>query len=363
MKSSKSCGIDGLDAYSLKISAEHIAPALHHITTLSIMQCRFPTSWKQSKVIPLHKKQSKLEPKNYRPVSILSPLSKVVECVIYDQVYNYFSDNNLFHPSMNGFRKRRSTLTALLQMYERWVQSANDGKINGILLGDLSAAFDLVSADILLKKLEIYGVDKCMLEWIKSYMTDRKQAVWIDNSYSNYLDVNIGVPQGSIIGPLMFIIFANDLPYCVTCGIDSYADDSSLTSSKHTIQEINEDLTKNGDNLSQWMKENQLCLNADKTHILVTGTGRRLSGIDVAREGDVRLEGQKLEESLEKAENILGVIIQSDLKWTKQVQSLRTKLKHRLAGLAKIRNIVCTRLKKQIAEGIFTSVLTYCLPF
>ena len=362
MKSSKSCGIDGLDAYSLKIAAEHIAPALHHITTLSIMQCRFPTSWKQSKVIPLHKKQSKLEPKNYRPVSILSPLSKVVERVIYDQVYNYFSDNNLFHPSMNGFRKRRSTLTALLEMYERWVQSANDGKINGILLGDLSAAFDLVSADILLKKLEIYGVDKCMLEWIKSYMTDRKQAVWIDNSYSNYLDVNIGVPQGSIIGPLMFIIFANDLPYCVTCGIDSYADDSSLTSSKHTIQEINEDLTKNGDNLSQWMKENQLCLNADKTHILVTGTGRRLSGIDVAREGDVRLEGQKLEESLEKAENILGVIIQSDLKWTKQVQSLRTKLKHRLAGLAKIRNIVCTRLKKQIAEGIFTSVLTYCLP-
>ena len=176
MKSSKSCGIDGLDAYSLKIAAEHIAPALHHITTLSIMQCRFPTSWKQSKVIPLHKKQSKLEPKNYRPVSILSPLSKVVERVIYDQVYNYFSDNNLFHPSMNGFRKRRSTLTALLQMYERWVQSASDGKINGILLGDLSAAFDLVSADILLKKLEIYGVDKCMLEWIKSYMTDRKQA-------------------------------------------------------------------------------------------------------------------------------------------------------------------------------------------
>ena len=196
------------------------------------MQCRFPTSWKESKVIPLHKKLSKLEPKNYRPVSILSPLSKVVERVIYDQVYNYFSDNNLFHPSMNGFRKRRSTLTALLQMYERWVHSANDGKINGILLGDLSAAFDLVSADILLKKLEIYGVDKCMLEWIKSYMTDRKQAVWIDNSYSNYLDVNIGVPQGSIIGPLMFIIFANDLPYCITCAIDSYADDSSLTSSK-----------------------------------------------------------------------------------------------------------------------------------
>ena len=125
---------------------------------------------------------------------------------------------------------------------------------------------------------------------------------------------------------------------------------------------INEDLTENGEKLSQWMKENQLCLNADKTHILVTGTGRRLSGIDVAREGDVRLEGQKLEESLEKAENILGVIIQSDLKWTKQVQSLRTKLKHRLAGLAKIRNIVSTRLKKQIAEGIFTSVLTYCLP-
>ena len=362
IKSNKSTGIDGLDGYSVKLAAEHIAPVLHHIITLSIMQCKFPSSWKLAKVLPLHKKQNKLEPKNYRPVSILSPLSKVLENVIYDQVYSYFSRNDLFHPSMMGFRKNRSTLTALLQMYDRWVQSAANGKINGVLLCDLSAAFDLVNKDILLEKLKIYGIDTCVSDWINSYMSDRKQAVWIDSVYSNLLDIAVGVPQGSILGPLLFIIYASDLPHCVSCDIDSYADDSSLTSRKRTLQEISEDLTTNGRKVSQWMKDNQLCLNADKTHILVTGTSRKLSNINVHDDANVQLEGLRLQESEEKCENIFGVIFQSELKWNKQVLAVCAKLKQRLGGLSKIRHVANTRTKKLVADGIFTSILTYCIP-
>ena len=362
LKPSKSCGVDGLDTYSLKIAAKVVAPVLHHIVVLSIMQCKFPTSWRVAKVLPLHKKDSTLEPKNYRPVSILSPLSKVLERVVYNQVYDYFSNNQLFHPSMMGFRKNRSTLTALLQMYDRWVNSAESGKISGVLLLDLSAAFDLVSSDILLKKLKVYGAQDCMLEWIGSYMTGRQQCVWIDNVFSGLLDVDIGLPQGSILGPLMFNIFASDLPNCVSCDIDSFADDSSLTSSSYNLEGINTDLTSNATNVSKWMMENQLCLNADKTHVLVTGTSQRLGRMDVSQNINVMLNGQRLEESREKCENILGVQVESDLKWYKHVQFLRCKLKSRLAGLAKIRKVASVDSKLRVADGIFTSTLTYCLP-
>ena len=137
LKSSKCVAVDELDSYSLKISADVVTGPVHHLITLSIMQKRFPTAWKYAKVLPLHKKLSILERKNYRPVSILSPLSKVFERAIYDQIYQYFSRNRIFHPNLMGYRKNRSTLSAVLQMYDRWVRGASDGKISGIVLLDL----------------------------------------------------------------------------------------------------------------------------------------------------------------------------------------------------------------------------------
>ena len=363
LKSSKSVGVDELDSYSLKIAAEIIGPSVHHIVTLSIMQRKFPSSFKFAKVLPLHKKLCPLERQNYRPVSILSPLSKVLERVIYEQIYEYFSQNNIFHPNLMGFRKNRSTLTAVLQMYDRWVCGAKEGKINGVILLDLSAAFDLVDCNILVQKLKIYGLDEEFSEWVSSYLTDRKQAVWIDHVMSEWLDVTVGVPQGSILGPLMFIIFANDLPHSLTCQLDTYADDSTLTSTKRTVEELNEEMTENCALVSDWMWRNQLCLNADKTHLLITGTSQRMNRMDIPNELNVVMDGFQLTESEEHSEYLLGVHIQGDLKWTKQVDEVKSKLKTRLTGLCKIRNIVpSTNFRKQIAEGIFTSVLVYCIP-
>ena len=309
LKSSKSVGIDELDSYSLKVAAEIIAPAVHHIVTLSIMQRKFPSAFKYAKVLPLHKKLCQLERQNYRPVSILSPLSKVLERVIYEQIYEYFSNNNIFHPNLMGFRKNRSTLTAVLQMYDRWVCGAKDGKINGVILLDLSAAFDLVDANILVEKLKIYGLDDEFAEWVTCYLTSRRQAVWIDHVLSDWLDVTVGVPQGSILGPLMFIIFANDLPHSLTCPIDTYADDSTLTSTKSTVEELNEDLNENCALVSKWMWENQLCLNADKTHLLVTGTSQRMKRMDIHENLNIVMDGFKLSESEEHSEYLLGVHI------------------------------------------------------
>ena len=209
------------------------------------MQQKFPTGWKFTKIVPLHKKLCPLKPENYRPVAILSPLSKILEKVMYEHIYGYFSRNNLFHPSLHGYRRDRSTMTALLSMYDKWVMAASRGQVSGVVLVDLSAAFDLVSPALLIQKLKVYGFQEDILNWISSYLTDRYQAVWIDHVFSSFLENSIGVPQGSNLGPLFFLIFFNDLPTFIKEDIDCYVDDSTLKASG-----IDED--------GSWMNSNSL---------------------------------------------------------------------------------------------------------
>ena len=139
--------------------------------------------------------------------------------------------------------------------------------------------------------------------------------------------------------------------------------DSTLASTKDSIEELNDDLNHNCYLVNQWMYQNQLCLNADKTHLLITGTSQRLSRMNIDEKIDINMDGLKLKESEDKSEYLLGIYVQSDMKWSKQVDELKSKLKARLTGLGKVRNIVSSlRLRKTIAEGIFNSILTYCVP-
>ena len=360
LSNSRSTGIDELDNFSVKLAAESISQPIHHIVTLSIMQKKFPESWKYSKVLPLHKKDDQLEMKNYRPMAILSPLSKVLEKIVYEQIYSYFSRNQLFHPNLHGYRKNLSTQTALLQMYDRWVRAAAGGQLSGVVLLDLSAAFDLVDSDLLLQKLKAYGFDDDSLLWVHSYLTNRYQAVWIDHALSDFLPCKVGVPQGSNLGPLFFLIFFNDLPQSLNCETDAYADDTTLTVSGESVEEIGAKMTENCELVSTWMAENKLKLNADKTHIMTVGTSARLQ----MQSSQVRvvMDGLTLEESKDKVETLLGLQIEPILKWHKQIEELLKKLKKRLTGLANLRSIIPFHLRKRITEGMFTSVLSYCLP-
>ena len=218
----------------------------------------------------------------------------------------------------------------------------------------------MVSPDILLKKLEIYGIQKELLAWIASYLSDRSQAVWIDHTLSEFLPCPIGVPQGSNLGPLFFMLFVNDLPFILSCNMDQYADDSSLTATGKTVEDINEKLEDNCGIVSNWMMENKLKLNADKTHVMTLGTRERLRmpGNQVS----VWMDGLLLEESEAKCETLLGCQISADLKWHDQVQELLKKLKNRLTGLAHIRFVLPYNYRKIVSEGLFNSILGYCLP-
>ena len=320
LKNTRSTAIDKLDNYCVKVSADVIDKPLHHIITLSILLNRFPRSWKYSKVIPLHKKGCKLEKKNYRPVAILSPLSMILEKVVYEQLYDYFSKNKIFDLNLHGYRQHRSTQTALMVMYDRWIQAAAAGQVSGAVLLDLSAAFDLVDPDLLIKKLRIYGLEEDFLYWINSYLSERHQAVWQDHTLSDFLHCEVGVPQGSKLGPLFFLIFFNDLPSTLENEVDSYADETTITATAPTVAEIGSSLTEDCAKVSQWMRSNKLKLNPDKTHIVTLGTQHRLRTLGETVQ--VTMDDILLEEDVQKCEYLLGCSIQVNLKWQKQVSLL-----------------------------------------
>ena len=156
--------MDTIDTYSLKFAGQHIIPALTHIINLSIETQQFPTSWKTAKIIPLHKKDDPLNPKNYRPVVILPILSKVLEKAVFIQIIDYMNTNHLLHPNHHGFRAGHSTTTGLIQMYDAWVEALDRDQYTGACFLDLSAAFDIVDHPLLLEKLKLYGLIAISLE-------------------------------------------------------------------------------------------------------------------------------------------------------------------------------------------------------
>ena len=333
LKTKKSTSVDQLDNFSVKIAADYLARPLHHVISLSIMQQKFPSCWKFTKIIPLHKKNSTLKKENYRPVAILSPLSKVLEKAVYEQIYSYFEKSNLFHSALHGYRGNRSTLTALLTMYEKWVKAASHGQVTGVVLADLSAAFDLVSPTLLIRKLKIYGFRDDILAWLTSYLTGRFQSVWIDHTFSEFIENNIGVPQGSNLGPLLFLIFFNDLAVSFNGDLDCYADDSTISTTGQNVFEVEEKLNSRCLFLSNWMKENKFKLNAEKTHLMVVGTSAKLKNLPQI---EVRMNETNLHDNSKEKEILLGVVIQNNLKWSSQIALLCGKLKKRIAVLDRL---------------------------
>ena len=253
LKTKKSTSLDQLDNYAIKLVADRVAAPLHHVITLSILQEKFPSEWKKAKIFPLFKKGSEVHKENYHPVSILSPLSRVLEKLVYSQIYDYFEKHKLFSSSLHGYRQNRSTLTALLCLYDKWITVTSNRQIPGIVLVDLSAAFNLGNPQILLKKLKIYIIQDEMLNWIQRYLTDREQTVWIDHIFIEFLSSNLGVPQGSNLGPLFSDFFVPTTSNYINESIESYADDSTLSASGSKISFISNRLSEDCSNLSGWM--------------------------------------------------------------------------------------------------------------
>ena len=178
LKNSSATGVDYIDTRTIKLIAEIIAPVLTFIINLSIQSSTFPTIWKWAKVIPLLKSMSAdaILPKSYRPVALLPILSKVMEKVVFSQLVEYLEHNKLIHPNLHGSRGGHNTSTALLQLYDKWVEEVEEDKMVGVLFCDQSAAFDLCDHTILVQKLRLMGLEEGALCWVRSYLSNRKQS-------------------------------------------------------------------------------------------------------------------------------------------------------------------------------------------
>ena len=287
--------------------------------------------------------------------------------------------NNLLHPSHHGFRAKHNTSTALLQMMDVWLEALDNDDITAVIMLDLSAAFDVVDHEVLLNKLKIYGFEDKETAWMHSYLTGRSQQVYVDGALSDPLDLEAGVPQGSILGPLLYIIFTNDLPEavhdhlssnnsfynsnCNYCGsICCFADDSTYSKSGKVVEEIKEDIKHKFKTIVEYMGKNKLVLNSDKTHLLVMTTSRQHKKYD-----DFGISLDTGNEVIEPVSNekLLGCQVTNNFKFNNHIRddekSMTNVLTSRINALRKISFTSTFKVRKMIAEGIVISNILYII--
>ena len=296
-------GPDGIHPLLLRNLAYELAPPLTQLFRLSLDEGRIPDEWKTATVQPIFKGGSKNAPENYRPISLTSVICKVLERLIKSQIQDFLRSCNMISPVQHGFQKNRSCTTNLLIAREKWAHELDQGNYLEVVYIDFSKAFDKVPHQRLLLKLSSYGVKGRLLDWIASFLSDRRLRVRVNASYSEYLPATSGVPQGSVLGPELFKIYVNDLPACIASECVLYADDLKIwtpVASLHQALELQESLDK----LVDWSTLWELPINPCKCAVLPVGAS---STIYPYRLGGVPLN------AVEHIKD-LGIIVSSDFK-------------------------------------------------
>ncbi len=277
-----SMGVDFINKRMLLECLPFCLPALTHIINFSFSSNTFPKIWKLANIQPIPKISSPSVAKDYRPISLLSTVSKVIEKIVSKQINNYLNNHNLFNTFQSGFRHMHSTGTSLLCITNQLVNDIDSGNVSILALLDFSKAFDTVNHKLLLAKLQSLGFMTSAIQWVQSYLQDRRQRVHINNNKSDWLSIANGVPQGSILGPLLFIILTHDFNSVIsTSNYHMYADDSQLYTSANfenlpgAISNLNHDLLS----ISNWAKRNALHLNESKCTYMFIGSPHSIKKI------------------------------------------------------------------------------------
>ena len=250
LDSNKSVGPNSISTKVLKLLKNDISSQLSEIFNISFSSGIFPSVLKTAKVVPVHKKDSKLDFSNYCPISLLSNIEKILERLMYNRIYKFFSDNNLIYSLQFGFRPKFG-----FSLTENIRKNLDEGNIGCGIFVDLQKAFDTVEHDIILSKLEHYGIRGLANEWFKSYLSNRKQYVSINGYDSNLADVKFGVPQGSVLGRLLFLIYINDLNQVLKfCKVHHFADDTNLIHFSKSVYRLNKYVNLDFKNLTHCEK-------------------------------------------------------------------------------------------------------------
>lgn len=355
----KAMGPDGLSPLVLKVCADELASPLTDLFRSSLNTGVVPQGWKVAHVTPIHKGGGKSDPNNYRPISLLPIISKIFETLLNRRIQKHLLDNKLISDHQFGFLPGRSSLDLLTSTTQRWSNALDSGSEIRLVALDISRAFDRVWHNGLLARLRACKISGNILKWIENFLTNRQQAVVVNGQRSTYQKTNAGVPQGSVLGPTLFLVFINTIFNQVKCNLDLFADDSTLhqliprkEDRLKIAQDINNDLSQ----LAAWADSWCINFNAKKTKVIT---------ITHARDRDMNhpqliFQGHPLPE--EECLTLVGVKINKRLSWNDHIRSIATKAEQRLGALLRCSKILPPSALLMTYKNFVRSTMEYCSP-
>ena len=358
LQRNKASGFDDINSNVIKLTCNELTIPLFHICKLSVKTGCFPEKMKIAKVRPLFKSGGNDQLNNYRPISVLPVFSKILERIMYNKLYSHISENNLLYEKQFGFQKKCSTDFAILQLAKEIHESFEKNKFMLGVFVDLSKAFDTVNHDILLTKLSYLGITGNYLKWLGSYLSNRKQYVPYDNDRkSNIQNILCGVPQGSILGPLLFLLYVNDLHKASNLIKPiMFADDTNFFHSDKNIKNLFQIFNKELQIIQSWFNANKLSLNTTKTKYTFFHSASYKDRIPL------RLPRLEINSSIIKRESkisFLGVLLDENLTWKDHINCINAKVSKNIGLLYKARFLLDEKCSKQLYFSFIYSYLNY----
>ena len=355
LKPKTSFGDDCISGKLIKLAIPYLLSPLTKLFNLSLQSGFVPKQLKLAKVLPLHKSSSPKQFTNYRPIAITSTISKMLERVVCNKLLGFLDSEQILHPNQFGFRRFHNVTQPLMLFTDKVAKSLNNNLFNLAIFIDLKKAFDTVNFNILLKKLEFYGVRGIALAWFVSYLEERCQFVLAGNSISDIITMLCGIPQGTILGPLLFLLFINDLPFATEFFTLLFADDTTLQLEGENLtqlfQKANFELTKAQD----WFSSNLLTLNIKKTKFMIFQNGKQLLGENQSLSfGPIPID-RVCNSSEEKSVRFLGILVDEKLNFSNHITFLKMKLSLALYQLHASRFNSPESVRKAIYLSLFES--------
>ena len=360
LSTSKSTGSDDISVKILKAlkGASNALESLVYISNLSFSSGTYPMAWGLAKIRPIFKAGDRLSVENYRPISLLSIVSKIVEKCVQKSYYSFLLQTNYFCNNQFGFRPGHSCEIALLCMTDDWAAQVDKGNLCGLGFVDMRKAFDSVNHNVLLKKLKISGCSDKAVKWFRSYLCYREQYTVIDGKSSSRRSVSSGVPQGSVLGPLLFTIYVNDIPSRVKTGkMFMFADDATVFVSGPSVESIQNQLTQAMQEVQEWTVDNKLILNTKKTKVMLMGSRQKLQRLE-NRELHIVINNHELECVAQT--KCLGVVIDNTLSFKFHVDAVVKSMKQKIGMIRRIKHLFTADQLSTLYWGFVMPHAMYC---